>query len=322
MNSVPQNEFLAALEQSPMSMGILNVTPDSFSDGGKFGDPTAAVAHAKQMVAEGAAIVDIGGESTRPGAELIDVATEWQRIEPVLRQLRAWLKGENPRRIEQGLSKIWLSVDTYKAEIACRSLDLGADMINDVSGGRSEPEILAAMAQATEATYVLMHNPFAIMGLPPHARKENISYSHPVSEVAAELRQLYDHARSAGCQHMVIDPGLGFGKDRDCNWQILANLESFGHSFCSATETSFCPPILVGASNKRFLRYWQEREELAEKQSAYERFLSANLAVCASAILGGAQIVRSHEVREHYRCLRSAWEVLRHRKGQLPERAA
>ncbi|MEM9423537.1 MAG: dihydropteroate synthase [Spirochaetota bacterium] len=319
-----QNLEFGSVEETPpppMLMGILNVSPDSFSDGGKWSDPDRAMSQARRMVADGATIIDIGGESTRPGSTAVEPETEWHRISPVLLRLRAWLNEENPRRLEQGRGKIWLSVDTYKSVVALRSLELGIDIINDVSGGRSDPEILNVTARQEGSVYVLTHNPFSRAGKLPHARQESVMYSDPVQDVAAELRRLYDHAQKAGCRNIIIDPGLGFGKDIPGNWQILANLDRFSEVFCGAESPLLesCPPILIGASNKRFLRFAQEQSQEQEGICAtagggFERFLSANLAVCASAILGGARIIRSHETREHYRCLRSAWEIRRNRK--------
>ncbi len=320
MTQIKVPEFLLRLgdmNKAPMLMGILNLSPDSFSHDGKSG--AIAIEHAKQMVEQGASIIDIGAESTRPGAAFVDLETEWQRLYPVLEPLGLWLKTENAKRLAKGLHKVWLSVDTYKAEIACRSLKLGADIINDVSGGQNETEIWAVMAEARDSIYILMHNPFALKGMMPHSHKESITYTNPVQDIAFELGLLYNEAVAVGCRNIIIDPGLGFGKDVVCNWQVLANLENF----CRAVAyhigqdfKNFCPPILVGASNKRFVRHWQEQEESMEIQSSrsgYARFLSANLAVCALAIQGGARIIRSHEVLEHYRCIRSVWEFLKYR---------
>ncbi|WGK70142.1 dihydropteroate synthase [Candidatus Haliotispira prima] len=331
-------------EAAPALMAILNVNPDSFCDGGKYEDCSAAVAQAKQMVAEGASIIDVGGESTRPGAEAIDVETEWRRVGPVLAELRAWLREENARREWLGVPAILLSVDTYKAEVARRSLELDVDIVNDISGSCSEPEILDVLADSN-AGYILVHNAFvcrppeqgAERGILPHARKEHVAYAEPLSAISAELRRLYDRARAVGCRNIILDPGLGFGKDVSCNWQILANLSEFSQQFCQAgrEELSACPPLLIGASNKRFVRCRQEQEETlglnnglnsgsfplatgydeeTQGHDPYRRFLSANLAVCASAVLAGAQIIRSHEVREHYLCLRSTWELMQHRR--------
>ncbi len=320
-------EYLSRADVPPMLMGILNVNPDSFSDGGRYQNRDAALSRARQMVSEGATIIDVGGESTRPGAEAIDVDTEWQRIGPVLMELCHWLAAENPVREASKASRIWLSVDSYKAEIARRSLELSADIIiNDVSGGCSEPAILDIVAR-NNASYILMHNPFVLpqygAATRPHARKDSISYADPLRAVAAELRQLYDCARATGCQNIVLDPGLGFGKDCDCNWQLLARLSEFLRLLEPLIPQAF---VLVGASNKRFVRHWQEQEEAAAElqgrqqtdpippADTYQRFLSANLAACTAAVLGGARIVRSHETLEHYRSLRSSWEL---RKQQL-----
>ena len=211
------SRFIKAIEQDgPMIMGILNVNPDSFYDGGKYLDCEEAIAHAQQMVKDGAQIIDVGGESTRPGAEALEFKAEWQRIGAVLKQLRAWLYEENAVRMEQNRPQVWLSVDTYKAEIARRSLDLGVDIINDVSSGYSEPEILEVVGSS--ANYIVMHNPFVLPEYQsdrrflPHVKKRSEPYSATINQVSTELRNIYQRARNAGCKNIVIDPGLGFGK--------------------------------------------------------------------------------------------------------------
>ncbi len=325
---VTETDFIRNLKRfGPMLMGILNVSPDSFYDGGKYLQLEAAVMHARQMVADGANIIDIGGESTRPGAVPVDVETEWQRVGPVMEELLPWLHTENQRRLGEGKPRIFLSVDTYKVEIARRSLALGADIINDVSGAQSEPEILTVAAKSG-ANYIAMHNSFILPSAPdqagevkeagrrptPHTLKSFVHYpADPLPQIAMELYQLYDTARLAGCHNIVLDPGLGFGKDAACNWQLLAQLERLRREFCrvATMELALCPPILIGASNKRFVRQWQEQEE-GQNEPDHQRFLSANLTACATALLGGAQLVRSHEVREHYRVLRSVRELQRY----------
>ena len=324
--------FIRAIEQNgPMVMGILNVNPDSFYDGGKYQGCNEAIAHAKQMAQDGAQIIDVGGESTRPGAQAIKLKAEWQRIGAVLKQLRAWLCEENVARAEQNQPQIWLSVDTYKAEIARRSLDFKVDIINDVSGGYSEPEILNVVASAN-ANYILMHNPFVLpqyltaQGLLPHAKRGSQLCNRSISQIAAELRNLYERARNAGCKNIVIDPGLGFGKSYNCNWQILARLKEFIQAFCCPIyqpQYTLCPPLLIGASNKRFVRHDSEQLEQPKYQDTNKdykeipkNFLGENLAICSAAILGGAKIIRSHEVREHYRCLRSLKQILKHQENR------
>lgn len=319
MNS--NSPFMRAVKHcGPMIMGILNVNPDSFYDGGKYRDCEKAIAHAQQMAKDGAQIIDVGGESTRPGAEALGLEAEWQRIKTVLKRLKAWLSKENAARAEP----IWLSVDTYKAEIARRSLDLGVDIINDTSGGYSEPEMLKV---AASANYIVMHNPFvlpqyrATQGQPafPHAKREAQPYNRTLLQTARELRELYERARSAGCENIVIDPGLGFGKGYDCNWQILARLNEFMQAFCA--QQIECPPLLIGASNKGFVRRNSEppkpndtnADSTVKKKPKKTDFLGENLAICATAILGGAKIIRSHEVREHYRCVRNLKQILKRR---------
>ncbi|HEU4811685.1 MAG TPA: dihydropteroate synthase [Nocardioides sp.] len=213
----------------PRLMGIVNVTPDSFSDGGRWVEPDAAIAHGRDLLADGADMLDIGGESTRPGATRPLVEEELGRVVPVI----------------AGLAEVGavVSVDTMRAEVAEAALRAGATIVNDVSGGLADPRILAVAADA-EATYVAMH----WRAHSDHMRDFAV-YDGPGGVVAAvveELSQRVDAALAAGIapERIVVDPGLGFAKEADHNWELLAGLERLaclGH------------PILVGASRKSFL---------------------------------------------------------------------
>jgi dihydropteroate synthase len=214
---------------SPLLMGVVNVTPDSFSDGGRWDTPDAAVTHGRALYADGADILDIGGESTRPGATRPVVEEEIGRVVPVIRALVA----DGAR----------VSVDTMRAEVAEHALAAGATIVNDVSGGLSDPRILEVVA-ACDATYICMH----WRGHSDHMQ-ELASYDGPGGVVAAvrdELCQRVDAARAAGIpdERIVLDPGLGFAKRSSHNWALLRGLSTL-------QDLGF--PLLVGASRKSFL---------------------------------------------------------------------
>ncbi|MFV0451674.1 MAG: dihydropteroate synthase [Propioniciclava sp.] len=210
----------------PLVMGIINVTPDSFSDGGQWDTTDAAVAHGRDLLARGADVLDVGGESTRPGAHRIDEATELARVLPVVAELAA-----------TGAS---VSVDTTRARVAAEALAVGATIINDVSGGLADPAMLPLVAQA-RVTYIAMHWRGHARTMDRHA-----DYGDTVAEVSAELAARRDAALAAGiaAERLVLDPGLGFSKDAEHNWQLLRHwsaLTDLGH------------PLLLAASRKRFL---------------------------------------------------------------------
>jgi dihydropteroate synthase len=249
-------------------MGVLNVTPDSFSDGGRFADLDAAVAHAVRLRDDGADLIDVGGESTRPGAARIDAAEEARRVVPVLRALAA--------------AGVPTSVDTYHASVAEAALEAGARVVNDVSGGLGDPG-MAAVVRDAGCPWILMH-------WRGHGKtmQQLAHYNDVVHDVHAELGARIDAAVSAGIAQsaLVIDPGLGFAKTAAHNWALLHALQSF-------VETGI--PVLVGASRKSFLgkvlagpdgtpRPVDEREDATTALTAY----------CA---LQGAWGVRVHEVR-------------------------
>lgn len=246
-------------------MGIINVTPDSFADGGARLDPAVAIAAAEQMVADGADIVDVGGESTRPGAPPLDAEEEWARIEPVLRGLRG--------RLTQPIS-----VDTYKAAVAERAIDLGADIINDVSAMTYDPPIAAVVAR-TGAVVILMHNRGRSADM--YARAV---YDDVVGEVARELAERDEAARAAGigADRIILDPGLGFAKRTPHSLAALAGLPRLA---------ALGRPLLSGPSRKSFLT--AGLGDVAPR----DRVWGTAAAVAASVLLG-AHIVRVHDVRE------------------------
>ena len=243
-------------------MGILNVTPDSFSDGGRYAATDAALAHAGRMIAEGADLIDVGGESTRPGASPVDAAAERDRILPVVAALRA-------------ATALPISIDTTKADVAAAALAVGADMVNDVSAGRFDAGMLPLVA-ARGAAIVLMH-----MQGTPATMQDAPSYGDVVAEVAGFLAARAAAARAAGIapERIWLDPGIGFGKRPAHNLALLAGLErlvELGH------------PIVVGASRKGFLG--------ALSGDPVDARLPASLAAAVLAAADGARVVRAHDV--------------------------
>ena len=258
-------------------MGVLNVTPDSFSDGGKYLDPDRAFARAVEMEEEGADIIDIGAESTRPGSARILAAEELRRLVPVLKRLKDRLG-------------IPIAVDTYKAETAERALELGAEIINDPSGLTFEPQ-LARVVSNFDAGLVLNH-----MRGRPETWAKLAPMQDPMGFIGRDLEATVSRARLVGIDkaRLVIDPGLGFGKRKEQNSLILGRLGNL-----AAMDL----PILVGPSRKEFLAHATVEET---------RFATA--AAVAIGVLGGAHIVRVHDVREMRAAADVADEVLRTRE--------
>ena len=243
-------------------MGIVNVTPDSFADGGHHATVEQALAHARRLIAEGADLIDIGGESTRPGAQPVAAAVESARVLPVVAALRA----------ETDLP---ISVDTMKAAVAAAALAAGADMVNDVSAGRFDPAMLPLVAERA-AVVVLMH-----MQGTPATMQQAPAYGDVVAEVTAFLAERAAVARSAGidAERIWVDPGIGFGKRLEHNLALLAHLERLA-------ALGF--PVLVGASRKTFLG--------ALGGDPVEARLAASLAAAVLAVAHGARVVRVHDV--------------------------
>ena len=252
-------------------MGVVNVTPDSFSDAGNFLDADTAVAHALQMESEGAQIIDIGGESTRPGAEAVDPEEELRRIVPVVEGVRA-------------RSAVIISIDTSKAVVAEAALSLGADIINDVTALRGDPRMPEVAAQS-EAGVVLMH-----MQGDPRTMQENPRYTDVVAEVAEFLRQHVLTAIGYGmdAERIVIDPGIGFGKKPEHNLALLQSLERL---------VELGRPVLVGVSRKSFLRW------LADAPATSDRFWPG-IALTSFCREKGARLFRVHDPKPHSEALR------------------
>lgn len=256
----------------PAVVGVLNVTPDSFSDGGVHLDPAVAVAAARRMVDEGAALVDVGGESTRPGSDGVSADEELRRLVPVLEQIA----GELP-----------LSVDTAKAEVARRALELGAILVNDVTALRGDPE-LAGVVTEHGAYLCLMH-----MRGEPRTMQDDPRYDDVVADVKRFLEERLAFATASGIaeERIALDPGIGFGKTVDHNLELLARLDEL---------TALGRPILVGASRKRFLgRVLGDPEALTGPATA-------SVAAALVAYQRGASLFRVHDVREHVEALAAA----------------
>lgn len=250
-------------------MGIINVTPDSFSDGGRWYSTSAAITRAKELVAQGADILDIGGESTRPGSNRISVQTELERVIPVIENLA-----------ELGIP---LSIDTMRAEVAQAAVKAGAKIVNDVSGGKADPEMFATVAEL-EADYVLMH-----WRGQSKQMDELAIYSDVAAESLAETLVQVQLAQAAGIspQRIILDPGFGFAKNISQNWELLRHLEDW-------IATGY--RVLVGASRKRFIGALLAENNLDEGPQSRDE---ATAAITGYAAHLGAWAVRTHEVRDN-----------------------
>lgn len=258
-------------------MGVLNVTPDSFSDGGKFLDCDSAVGHALEMERDGADIIDIGAESTRPGAESLLVSEELKRLLPVLEKLR-------------GKLKIPISVDTQKAEVADAAISAGAEIVNDISALRFDPR-MGELVSKHKAAIILMH----MRGRPRTMQKGPFARD-VVRDVSSGLREALRRAQRAGIarSQILVDPGIGFGKNYKQNFQILARLSELARLGC---------PIVVGTSRKAFIGH--TLGGVAENARAW-----GTAATVAASILNGAHIVRVHDVKEMAQVARLADQVV------------
>ncbi|MHC8441848.1 MAG: dihydropteroate synthase [Candidatus Eutrophobiaceae bacterium] len=271
-----------AHSQRPLIMGILNTTPDSFSDGGCFNSLKTALSQIHRMVAEGADIIDVGGESTRPGAERVSIKEQMARTLDIIDACRH----EVPERIE-------ISIDTSRAIVAEKALERGATIINDITGGTDDPEILQ-LAAARQAPICLMH----IQGRPKDMQK-NPHYVNVVSEVRAWLLSRAEAAQRTGvaAKRIILDPGIGFGKTATHNLQLLAGLSSL-------TMEGY--PILLGTSRKGFLKTYTAATPLAT--GLHERIIPG----CATTALGvqaGVRIFRVHDVLAHRQAADTAWDI-------------
>ena len=262
-------------------MGVLNVTPDSFSDGGRWAAPEAAAAHARELIAQGADIIDIGGESTRPGAQRVDVDTEISRVLPVVRALLA--------DTSEGGGSAIISVDTIHAATAEAVIEAGAHIINDVSGGLADPAMHGLIAR-TGVVYVCQH----WRGDPETMDRLTDYPGGVVAGVEAELRERLDELDAAGVDRsqVVLDPGLGFAKTHEQSWELLAAT--------ARLIADLGQPLLVGSSRKRFLAQAAEADATPVQRDA------VTAATTALAAAAGAWAVRVHEVPANRAAVRTA----------------
>jgi len=256
----------------PSVMGVVNVTPDSFSDGGVNLDPDDAAAAIRRMAQEGAAIVDVGGESTRPGAEGVTAEEELRRVAPVLERLQ----GEVP-----------VSIDTSKAEVAGRALDLGAELVNDVTALRGDPDLAAVVADS-DAYLCLMH-----MQGEPRTMQQSPTYDDVVADVGAFLDERLDFATAQDIpeERICLDPGIGFGKTVEHNFELVRRLDEL---------TQLGRPIVVGFSRKSSLG------KLLGDPEATTGSTAASVGAAVAAYERGATILRVHDVKEHVEALTAA----------------
>ena len=264
-------------EKKPLIMGILNITPDSFSDGGMYQDADSAVKRCMQMISEGADIIDIGGESSRPGSKRVSSQEEIQRIVPVIRKIR-----------EQ--SDVCISVDTYKADMADAALKAGADMINYIYGADPDPELFKIVANYS-AGLCLMH-----MRGEPGTMQDETGYCDIINEIYSALRDSYEKALLARISgdSIIIDPGIGFGKSVEGNLELIRNIGCFKSIGC---------PVLIGVSRKSFIGSILDNDT--------DDRLSGTIAANTAAYIFGAGVFRVHDVKENAEALNIACSILK-----------
>jgi len=260
-------------------MGVLNVTPDSFSDGGQFNNIDAAINQGKKMIDEGADIIDIGGESTRPGSERVSIEDQIERVVHIIKAISETI----PKHVQ-------ISIDTTRSKVAEAALDAGAKIVNDVSGGNDDPEIMCLCAEQ-KCPYVIMH-----MQGSPESMQDNPSYNDVVSDIKSFLDTRIQDCINAGIaeNNIVIDPGIGFGKTREHNLSILKNLNAF-------VETNHA--VLLGTSRKRFMG------SICTVNTA-EELIGATTATTALGVQAGVKLFRVHDVKPNRQAADVAWAIL------------
>jgi len=268
----------------PLIMGILNLTPDSFSDGDKFPDSNSAVDHALCMVKEGVDIIDVGGESTRPNSERISAAEQIKRTAETISVLHRALPKE-----------ILISIDTTLSEVAEAGLKAGASIINDISAGRDDPEIMKLAAQ-NDCPYIIMH-----MQGNPQTMQDNPNYDDVVGEIKTFLLERAECAQSIGIkkENIIVDPGIGFGKTEKHNLEIICNLEQL-------VSTGF--PVLLGTSRKRFMG-------AICKNTDPEQLIGATCATTVIGVNAGVKLFRVHDVRPNCQAAEVTWAIKTHRNN-------
>jgi dihydropteroate synthase len=260
----------------PLIMGILNVTPDSFSDGGRYSDIASAVQQVEKMLAEGVDIIDVGGESTRPGAELVAADEQIRRVVPVITAIREF-------------TDTLISIDTTSSKVASAALAAGANMINDVSGGRQDSDMFA-VAAAAAVPIIIMHSQGT-----PKTMQDSPYYEDVVREVLEALQERIKTALHAGIKkdNIAIDPGIGFGKRKQDNLDLLAHLDVF-------VALGF--PVLLGTSRKRFMGSICEVAEPTE-------LVTATAVTTALGVMVGVKMFRVHDVKENRQAADVAWAI-------------
>ena len=262
----------------PLIMGILNVTPDSFSDGGHFNNITSALMQAEKMLNDGVDIIDIGGESTRPYSISVSSGEQVQRVIPIIKAIRTQLS-----------STVQISIDTQLSTVAKLALAEGANIINDISAGHNDPNILNVAADY-DCPIILMH----IKGT-PQTMQDNPSYDNVVSDVLASLHISAERAKQVGIKQdkIILDPGIGFGKTIEHNLKLLGHLKQF-------VETGY--PVLLGTSRKKFLNTITATKKL-------EDLALATSITTALAVMAGVKVLRVHDVKENRQALDIAWAI-------------
>ncbi len=268
-------------------MGILNVTPDSFSDGGQYTEIETAVEQAKKMLEDGADIIDIGGESSRPGAESVSAGEQISRVIPVIKAIREKLS-----------TVVWISIDTTLSEVAIAALDAGANIINDISAGQSDKNILT-VASERDVPIILMH-----MQGTPETMQDNPNYAEVVTEVIESLKVRVEEALKIGIkkENIVLDPGIGFGKRKLDNINLLAHLSEL-------VDLGY--PVLLGTSRKRFMGSICDVSEPSE-------LVTATAVTTALGVMEGVMLFRVHDVKENRQAADVAWAIKKAKDHYAP----
>jgi dihydropteroate synthase len=271
------SDYVLDLDERTHVMGVLNVTPDSFSDGGRYYETDEAVEHGLQMARDGADIIDVGGESTRPFSQKLSVSEEIDRVIPVIGALR-------------DLLSIPISIDTYKSEVAREALRAGASIINDISALRFDPQMASVVAQG-DGPLILMH-----MKGTPENMQVNPSYDDLISEISRFLKGAIERSVAAGVREelILVDPGIGFGKTFEHNLRIIRELSRF---------RSLGRPVLLGTSNKAFIGHILQKG-INERETG-------TMATVAAGVMNGAQVVRVHNVKKAVETVRIIDAIMR-----------
>ena len=271
MNNLEKNK--------PQIMGILNVTPDSFSDGGKFDSLDSAISQGKKMIDEGANIIDVGGESSRPGSKRVSSSEQIERVVHIINAIGK----TKPKDVR-------ISIDTTRSDVAEAALNVGAEIVNDISGGNDDPEIIRLCADK-KCPYIIMH-----MQGTPETMQNNPTYKDILSEILYFLETRADECIKAGIKknNIIIDPGIGFGKTSEHNLVLLNNLNAF-------VNTGY--PVLLGASRKRFMG------EICNVDLPSE-LIGATTATTVLGVIAGVQLFRVHDVMPNRQAADTAWSIL------------